>query len=67
MWPRPVQQPHPPIWMPVTAARRRSSSPGSTTSVITPGLAPGGLQEDIIRYYAKCLAATATRSRRTTC
>ncbi len=25
---------------------------------ITPGLAPGGLQDDIIRYYAKCLAAS---------
>ena len=25
--------------------------------MITPGLAPGGLQDDIIRYFAKCLAA----------
>ena len=39
-----------------SAARNRSSSPAKKNAVITPGLARGGLQEDIIRYFAKCLA-----------
>jgi alkanesulfonate monooxygenase SsuD/methylene tetrahydromethanopterin reductase-like flavin-dependent oxidoreductase (luciferase family) len=48
IWPRPVQQPHPPVWVPVT---------GSKETIEWPGLVPTrGLREDIIRYYARCLA-----------
>ena len=59
IWPRPVQRP------------TRGSGPGRRQQgvdriagrhnmPITPGLGGGGLRDDIIRYYAKCLAAAAT-------
>ena len=56
LWPRPVQRPHPPIWIPVTGSKELIEFAGKHNIVITPGLRPGGLQEDMIRYYAKCLA-----------
>lgn len=55
MWPRPVQQPHPPIWIPVVGSKESIEFAGKHNIVITPGLKPGGLQDDIIRYYAQCL------------
>ena len=39
-----------------SAARNRSSSPARHDIPITPGLGGGGLRDDIIAYYAKCLA-----------
>ena len=56
LWPRPVQRPHPPIWVPVVGSKESIEFAGKHNIVITPGLRPGGLQDDIIRYYAKCLA-----------
>jgi alkanesulfonate monooxygenase SsuD/methylene tetrahydromethanopterin reductase-like flavin-dependent oxidoreductase (luciferase family) len=56
MWPRPVQQPGPEIWIPVVGSKESIEFAARKNAVITPGLAPGGLQHDIIRYYAKCLA-----------
>jgi len=56
IWPRPVQQPRPPIWIPVTGSRESIEFAGKHNIPITPGLRPGGLQDDIVRYYAKCLA-----------
>ena len=56
LWPRPVQQPHPPIWIPVTGSKESMEFAAKHNIAITPGLRPGGLQDDIIRYYAKCLA-----------
>ncbi len=60
LWPRPVQQPHPPVWMPITGSKESIEFAGKNNIVITPGQGRGaagrGLQEDIIRYYAKCLA-----------
>ncbi|HEX9466530.1 MAG TPA: LLM class flavin-dependent oxidoreductase [Alphaproteobacteria bacterium] len=56
LWPRPVQQPHPPIWIPVTGSKESMEFAARHNIAITPGLRPGGLQDDIIRYYAKCLA-----------
>ncbi len=56
MWPRPVQQPHPPIWMPVVGSKESIEFAARHNMPITPGLALGGLQDDIIRYYAQCLA-----------
>ena len=55
MWPRPVQRPHPPIWIPVVGSKESIEFAGKHNIVITPGLKPGGLQDDIIRYYAECL------------
>ena len=58
IWPRPVQQPHPPVWVPVTGSKETIEWAGRYDVPITPGLVPTrGLREDIIRYYARCLAA----------
>jgi alkanesulfonate monooxygenase SsuD/methylene tetrahydromethanopterin reductase-like flavin-dependent oxidoreductase (luciferase family) len=56
LWPRPVQRPHPPIWIPVTGSKESIEFAAKHGATITPGLRPGGLQDDIIRYYAKCRA-----------
>jgi alkanesulfonate monooxygenase SsuD/methylene tetrahydromethanopterin reductase-like flavin-dependent oxidoreductase (luciferase family) len=57
IWPRPVQQPRPPVWVPVTGSKETIEWAGQHDIPITPGLVPTrGLREDIIRYYAKCLA-----------
>jgi alkanesulfonate monooxygenase SsuD/methylene tetrahydromethanopterin reductase-like flavin-dependent oxidoreductase (luciferase family) len=56
IWPRPVQQPHPPVWVPVTGSKETIEWAGRHNIPITPGLAPlRGLREDIIDYYARCL------------
>jgi alkanesulfonate monooxygenase SsuD/methylene tetrahydromethanopterin reductase-like flavin-dependent oxidoreductase (luciferase family) len=54
IWPRPVQQPHPPVWIPVTSSKETIEFAARNNLPITPG-AGGGLREDIIRYYARCL------------
>src|SRR5215470_2169730 len=57
IWPRPVQQPHPPVWVPVSGSKETIEWAGQYDIPITPGLVPTrGLREDIIRYYARCLA-----------
>jgi alkanesulfonate monooxygenase SsuD/methylene tetrahydromethanopterin reductase-like flavin-dependent oxidoreductase (luciferase family) len=57
IWPRPVQQPHPPVWVPVTGSKETIEWAGRHDVPITPGLVPTrGLREDIIRHYARCLA-----------
>ncbi len=56
LWPRPVQQPHPPIWIPIVGSKESMEFAAKHNIAITPGLRPGGLQDDIIRYYAKCLS-----------
>ena len=56
IWPRPVQRPHPEIWVPVLGSKESIEFAAERNIPITPGLAGGGLREDIIRYYAKCLA-----------
>jgi len=61
LWPRPVQQPHPEIWIPVVGSKESIEFAAKHNIRITPGLAPGVLQDDIIRYYAKCLAADGRR------
>jgi alkanesulfonate monooxygenase SsuD/methylene tetrahydromethanopterin reductase-like flavin-dependent oxidoreductase (luciferase family) len=61
IWPRPVQQPHPPVWIPVTGSQESIEFAAKHNIAITPGLGGGGLQEDIIRYYAKCLAQAGHR------
>jgi len=62
MWPRPVQQPHPPIWTPITASKESIEFAAKNNIPITPGESRvQGLQQDIIRYYAKCLAAAGHR------
>jgi alkanesulfonate monooxygenase SsuD/methylene tetrahydromethanopterin reductase-like flavin-dependent oxidoreductase (luciferase family) len=56
MWPRPVQQPHPPTWVPVTSSKETIEWAGRNNVAITPGLGHPGLRDDVLRYYAKCLS-----------
>ena len=56
MWPRPMQRPHPPVWMPITGSKESIEFAGKHNITITPGIGSPGLQEDIIRFFAKCLA-----------
>lgn len=56
LWPRPIQQPRPPIWMPVVGSKESIEFAGRHNLPITPGLGRSrGLRDDIIRYYARCL------------
>ena len=57
IWPRPVQRPHPEIWIPIVGSKESIEFAAKHDIPITPGLGGGGLRDDIIRYYAKCLAA----------
>ena len=61
IWPRPVQRPHPEIWIPIIGSKESIEFAGRHNIPITPGLGGGGLRDDIIRYYAKCLAAAGHR------
>ncbi|GLZ06964.1 luciferase [Actinomadura sp. NBRC 104412] len=55
IWPRPVQQPHPPTWVPVTSSKETIEWAGRNNVAITPGLGHPGLRDDVLRYYASCL------------
>jgi alkanesulfonate monooxygenase SsuD/methylene tetrahydromethanopterin reductase-like flavin-dependent oxidoreductase (luciferase family) len=61
LWPRPMQTPHPPIWMPITNSKESIEFAGKHDFTITPGIGSPGLQEDVVRYFAKCLAAAGHR------
>jgi alkanesulfonate monooxygenase SsuD/methylene tetrahydromethanopterin reductase-like flavin-dependent oxidoreductase (luciferase family) len=56
LWPRPVQQPAPPVWTPITSSRESIEWAAAHNVPITPGLGSRSAREDIIRYYAQCLA-----------
>ncbi|MDA8148065.1 MAG: LLM class flavin-dependent oxidoreductase [Actinomycetota bacterium] len=59
IWPRPVQQPHPPIWLPVTVSKESIEwAAARNVPIATNG--PRGLCEDIFSYYASCLEANGT-------
>lgn len=61
IWPRPYQQPHPPIWVPFTGSQETIEWAGkhNLTAVITD--AAPGLTEDIIAHFAKSLAKAGHR------
>ncbi len=61
LWPRPVQRPHPPVMIPIVGSQESIEFAGRHNIGITPGLAGGGLRDDIIRHYAKSLAAAGHR------
>ncbi|HUK58031.1 MAG TPA: LLM class flavin-dependent oxidoreductase [Stellaceae bacterium] len=61
IWPRPVQQPHPPVWMPVSRSKDSIEWAAAHDVPITPGIASGPAREDIVRYYARCLAEHGKR------
>ena len=68
IWPRPVQQPHPPVWVPVTGSKETIEWAGRHNIPITPGLAAAARtargHHPLLRAAAS--ASTATGSRRTT-
>jgi alkanesulfonate monooxygenase SsuD/methylene tetrahydromethanopterin reductase-like flavin-dependent oxidoreductase (luciferase family) len=52
-----VQQPHPPVWVPDSGSRETIEWAARENIPITPGaIAPRGVKQDIVRYYAECLA-----------
>ena len=62
IWPRPVQQPHPPVWVPVSGSKETIEWAARFNIPITPGLGGHvGVREDIIRYYARCLEENGFR------
>jgi alkanesulfonate monooxygenase SsuD/methylene tetrahydromethanopterin reductase-like flavin-dependent oxidoreductase (luciferase family) len=62
LWPRPVQQPHPPIWTPITTSKESIEWAARNNVPITPGESRArGIQQDIIRHYAKSLAKAGHR------
>lgn len=57
IWPRPVQQPHPPVWVPVTTSQETLEWAARENVPITPGaVATLVARQDMVRYYAACLA-----------
>ena len=54
IWPRPVQQPHPPIWVPLTGSKETIEWAAAHDATITPGVFAGSMREDTIRYFAEC-------------
>ena len=57
IWPRPLQQPHPPVWVPVTGSKETLQWAARENVPITPGLGgPLGFRLDVVRFYAECLA-----------
>lgn len=57
IWPRPVQQPHPPVWVPVTVSKETLEWAARENVPITPGAnATMPVRRDMVRYYAERLA-----------
>ena len=62
LWPRPVQRPRPLIWMPIVGSKESIEFAARHDLPITPGLGRSqGLRDDIIRFYARCLAQSGHR------
>ena len=61
IWPRPIQKPRPPIMIPIVGSKESIEFAAKHDLGITPGLAGGGLRDDIIGHYARSLAAAGHR------
>jgi alkanesulfonate monooxygenase SsuD/methylene tetrahydromethanopterin reductase-like flavin-dependent oxidoreductase (luciferase family) len=61
IWPRPYQQPHPPVWVPFTGSQETIEWAGkhNVTAVIMD--ASPGLTEDVVGHFAKSLAKAGHR------
>ncbi len=55
IWPRPVQQPHPPVRVPVSSSQETIEWAARENIAINPGGLTPGVSQDIVRYYAECL------------
>jgi alkanesulfonate monooxygenase SsuD/methylene tetrahydromethanopterin reductase-like flavin-dependent oxidoreductase (luciferase family) len=57
IWPRPFQQPHPPVWVPFTGSKETIEwAARNNLNAVLPDVKPG-LTEDIVGYFGKCLAS----------
>lgn len=56
IWPRPIQQPHPPVSIPVSSSQESLDWAAARGIPVTPGAATKGLREDVVRYFASALA-----------
>jgi alkanesulfonate monooxygenase SsuD/methylene tetrahydromethanopterin reductase-like flavin-dependent oxidoreductase (luciferase family) len=56
IWPRPVQQPAPPVWVPVSGSKDSIEWAAAHNIPITPGNNPGAARQDTIGYYSQELA-----------
>jgi alkanesulfonate monooxygenase SsuD/methylene tetrahydromethanopterin reductase-like flavin-dependent oxidoreductase (luciferase family) len=56
IWPRPVQQPRLPVWVPITSSKETVEWAAANDISITPGVSAGPVREDTIRYYVECQA-----------
>ena len=65
IFPRPVQAPHPPVWVPIAASKDSIEWAAANDVPITPGSGMGTMadqaREDVIIHYAKCLRARGKR------
>src|SRR5579862_202786 len=61
IWPRPLQQPHPPVWIPVTGTKETLDWAGQRNYPIALPEFSRGLIEDVIGYYAKAAARAGHR------
>ena len=61
LWPKPYQQPHPPIWIPVTGSKETLDWAGSRNYPIALPEFSKGLIEDIIGYYSKAVAKAGNK------
>ena len=67
LWPRPVQQPGPPVWMPIVGSRESIEFAARKNISITPGMAPGGLRGTLFAITPPCRSNTAEPSPPITC
>jgi len=56
IWPRPAQDPYPPVWVPLTGSKESIEWAAEHDATITPGIFAGSMREDTIRYFAECQA-----------
>jgi alkanesulfonate monooxygenase SsuD/methylene tetrahydromethanopterin reductase-like flavin-dependent oxidoreductase (luciferase family) len=61
IWPRPLQQPHPPVWIPVTGTKETLDWAGQRNYPIVLPEFSRGLIEDVVGYYAKAVARAGHR------
>ena len=61
IWPRPMQRPHPPVWMPITGSKESIEWAAERAIPITPGGTTRGLREDTVHHYAQSMAKAGGR------
>jgi alkanesulfonate monooxygenase SsuD/methylene tetrahydromethanopterin reductase-like flavin-dependent oxidoreductase (luciferase family) len=63
IWPRPYQQPHPPVWIPFTGSRETIERAAAGNFGAAIHHTHRGVIDDMIAYFAQCLARQGHRIR----